>query len=250
MRWMGDTMKSGKVLLTAGSTLVFGLLLFVGFQWWAPSLSAESLTKEEVNQTAKDKYPGTIIKTTKSEGEEYQIEMQLETGVYLIRMDAKSGEVRSIKETIVHAAEETTEKMPQKQLTQNEIMARISSQGDLEQIDFVQEKDNSYYKAVVNKKNEKITLILDPYTGAIIDSTMVADSIITENEAIAIAEKHVKGTGDDTEFYQPSGQTPYYLVEVELEDDRDAVVQVDGYTKEVKTITWEDDEVDDNDGHE
>ena len=74
--------------------------------------------------------------------------------------------------------------------------------------------------------------------------------IITESEAIAIAEKHVKGTGDDTEFYQPLDQTPYYLVEVELEDDRDAVVQVDGYTKEVKTITWEDDEENDNDGPE
>jgi uncharacterized membrane protein YkoI len=248
---MGDTMKIRKVLITAGSTLVFGLLSFVGFQWWAPSLSAESLTKEEVNQTAKDKFPGTIMKTTKSEGEEYQIEMQLETGVYQIRMDAKSGEVRSIKkETIGHTAEATTEKAPQKLLTQNEIKTRISSQGDLEQIDFVQEKDNSFYKAVVNKNNEKITLILDPYTGAIIDSTLVADSIITESEAIAIAEKHVKGTGDDTEFYQPLDQTPYYLVEVELEDDRDAVVQVDGYTKEVKTITWEDDEENDNDGPE
>ncbi|MGG0412284.1 PepSY domain-containing protein [Peribacillus simplex] len=243
-------MKIGKVLITAGSTLVFGLLLFVGFQWWAPSLSAESLTKEEVNQTAKDKYPGTIIKTTTNEGEEYQIEMQLETGVYRITMDAKSGEVRSIKKETIHAAEKTTKKTLLKQLTQKEIKARISSQGELEQIDFVQEKDNAYYKAVVNKNNEKITLILDPYTGTIIDSTMVADSIITENEAIAIAEKHVKGTGDDTEFYQPSGQTPYYLVEVELEDDRDAVVQVDGYTKEVKTITWEDDEENDNDGPE
>lgn len=248
---MGDTMKNRKMLITAGSALVFGLLLFVGFQWWAPSLSVESLTKEEVNQTVKDKYPGTIIKTMKSEGEEYQIVMQLETGVYQIRMDAKSGEVRSLKkETIVHAAEETTENIPEKQLTQKEIKANISSQGDLEQIDFVQEKDNSFYKVVVNKNNEKITLILDPYTGAIIDSTMVADSIITEKEAIAIAEKHVKGTGDDTEFYQPPDQTPYYLIEVELEDDRDAVVQVDGYTKEVKTITWEDDEENDNDGPE
>ncbi|MFD6208937.1 PepSY domain-containing protein [Peribacillus sp. NPDC060253] len=244
-------MKIRKVLITAGLTLVFGLLLFVGFQWRAPSLSAEILTKEEVNQTAKDKYPGTIIKTTRTEGEEYQIEMQLETGVYQIRMDAKSGEVRSIKkEAIVHAAEETTEKTPQKQLTQKEIKSRISKQGDLEQIDFVQEKNNSYYKVVVNKNNEKITLILDPYTGTIIDSTMVADSIITEKEAIEIAEKHVRGTGDDTEFYQPSDQTPYYLVEVELEDDRDAVVQVDGYTKEVKTITWEDDEEDEEDGPE
>ncbi|MGE7904750.1 PepSY domain-containing protein [Peribacillus sp. NPDC094092] len=243
-------MKSGKMLITAGSTLVFVLLLFVGFQWWAPSLSAESLTKEEVNQTAQEKYPGTILKTTKSEGEEYRIEMQLETGVYQIRMDAKNGEVRSLKkESIVHAAEET-ENIPQKQLTQKEIMARISSQGDLEQIDFVQEKDNPFYKAVVNKNDEKITLILDPYTGAIVDSKMVADSIISEKEAITIAEKHVKGTGDDTEFYQPPDQAPYYLIEVELEDDRDAVVQVDGYTKEVKTITWEDDEENDNDGPE
>lgn len=248
-------MKSRRWLVPVGLIVVFGLLSFVGFQWWAPSLSAENLTIEEVNQIAKDKYPGTIIKTTKNDGEEYQIEMQLETGVYQIRMDAESGEVNSIKrkrltkETSDHATEETTKKTPQKQLTQKEIKERISAKGDLEQIDFVQEKDNSYYKAVVNKNNEKTTLILDPDTGAIIDSTKVADSIITEKEAIAIAEKHVKGTGDDTEFYQPPNQTPYYLVEVELEDDRDAVVQVDGYTKEVKTVTWEDDDddVDDND---
>lgn len=113
---MGDTMKSRRWLVPVGLIVVFGLLSFVGFQWWAPSLSAENLTIEEVNQIAKDKYPGTIIKTTKNDGEVYQIEMQLETGVYQIRMDAESGEVNSIKrkrlaeETSDHATEETTKK--------------------------------------------------------------------------------------------------------------------------------------------
>jgi uncharacterized membrane protein YkoI len=243
-------MKNRKWLLTAGVVLVFGLLLFIGFQWWAPSLSAQTLTKEEANQAAMDKYPGDIIKTTRAEGE-YHIEMKLETGVYHIRIDEKSGEVVSIKrqegpkESRQEKPKETTEE--KKRLTQKEIESQISSQGNLESIDFVEEKTSSYYKAVVSKKNEKISLKLDPYTGAIIESTKEPASILTEKEAIAIAEDHLKGTADDVELYQPSNQTPYYLVEVELEDGREATVQVDAYTRLVKTVTWDDVDEDDAD---
>jgi uncharacterized membrane protein YkoI len=235
-------MKYRKWLLTAGVVLMFGLLLFIGFQWWAPSLSAQTLTKEEANQAAMDIYPGDIIKTTRAEGE-YHIEMKLETGVYHIRIDEKSGEVVSIKRQ--EKPKETTEE--KKRLTQKEIESKISSQGNLESIDFVEEKNNSYYKAVVSKNNEKITLKLDPYTGAIIESTKEPASILTEKEAIAIAEDHLKGTADDAELYQPSDQTPYYLVEVELHDGREATVQVDAYTRLVKTVTWDDVDEDDAD---
>jgi uncharacterized membrane protein YkoI len=239
-------MKNKKWIWAACAILVFALIWIIGFQWWAPSLSAQTLTEDDANKAAMDKYPGEIIKTTKSEGE-YQVDMQLKTGIYHIRINAKSGEVNSI-ERDEKALEIPEEKAP-KQLTQKEIEALISSQGDLESIDFVQEKDFSYYKAVVSKNNEKITLKLDPYTGNVIDSTKEPTRTMTENEAIAIAEEHVKGSVDDVDFYQPSDQTPYYLVEVELKDDREVVVQIDAYTREVKTVSWEDhgdDESDDD----
>jgi uncharacterized membrane protein YkoI len=244
-------MKNRKWMLSAGMVLALGLLLFVGYQWWVPSLSAQTLTEEEANKAALAKYPGDIIKTTKTK-DEYQIDMQLETGVYHIRINAENGEVISIKRE-TESKEGTSEKTPDekttetlpKQLTLKEIEALIASQGDLQSLEFVEENGKAYYQAVVSKNNEKITLKLDQFTGEITSKTKEAASIITENEAMAIAEAHVKGEGDDVEFVQPPEQTPYYLIEVELADGEDVIVQVDAYTKAVKSVTREEDTEDD-----
>ncbi|MBZ5753174.1 PepSY domain-containing protein [Metabacillus rhizolycopersici] len=246
-------MKNRKWMLSAGMVLVLGLLLFVGYQWWAPSLSAQTLTEEEANKAALAKYPGDIIKTTKTK-DEYQIDMQLETGVYHIRINAENGEVISIKReteskegTSEKTPDEKTTETPPKQLTPKEIEALIASQGDLQSLEFVEENGKAYYQAVVSKKNEKITLKLDQFTGEITSKTKEAASIITESEAMAIAEAHVKGEADDVEFVQPPEQTPYYLIEAELADGEDVIVQVDAYTKAVKSVTREEDTEDDED---
>lgn len=164
--------------------------------WLAPSISAKDLTEEEANSVVLEKYPGDIIKTTKTE-REYQIELKLETGVYIIKIDAKSGEVKSLEQTV---------------------KAEIPAQEALEQ----PEKENNS----PTKEPTEITLII-------------------EQEAIVIAANHLKGTADsdDIEFHQIPGQTPYYLVDVEIEsgeDDREAIVQVDAYTGEVKSVNWDD----------
>jgi uncharacterized membrane protein YkoI len=243
-------MNNKKWIWTA-ATLVLALIVIVGFQLWAPSLSAQSLTEDEANKAALDKYSGDILKTTKSEGE-YHVEMQLETGVYHIRIDAKSGEVNSIKrvEKPKEVPEETPEKTAPKQLTQKQVEELISSQGELKSIDLVQENNKAYYKAVVSKNNENITLTVDSYSGKIISSTKEKPRILTEAEAISIAEEHVKGTVDEVDFYEPPNQTPYYLVEVEINEDQEAVLQIDAYTREIKTVSWEphdEDESDDDD---
>lgn len=234
-----------------------GLLLFIGYQWWVPSLSAQTLTEEEANKAALAKYPGEIVKTTKTE-DEYQIDMQLETGVYHIRIDARSGDVISIKrdgESKEGTSEKSQDEKPQdeaapetpaKQLTPKEIEVLIAKQGDLQSLEFIEGKDGAYYQATVSKNNEKITLKLDPFTGEIISETKEAASIITEAEAMKIAEAHVKGEADDADFVQPPEQTPYYLVEVELPNDEDVVVQVDAYTKAVKSVTREEDDDEDD----
>lgn len=239
-------MNNRKWLIIVGSVLVISLFIFIGLQWWAPSLSAQTLSEEEAKTVAMDKYPGDIIKTMKTNGE-YRIDMQLKTGIYHIRIDAESGEVISItRESDSKTKEEsplgeTPQKETQKErLTEKEIEAQISSQGHVDSIEYVEEKETSYYKAVVSNNNKKITLKLDPFTGAVIDSLQEAASMITENEAIEIAEKHVNGIGDDADFFDPDGQTPYYIVDVELDDDREAEVQVDAYTRAVKSVIWED----------
>lgn len=236
-------MKKKKWIWTVGAILLIVLLLGFGIQLLSPSFSAQTLTKDEANTVAIEKYPGEIIKTTKNQ-DEYQIEMQLETGVYIIKIDVKSGDILSLER--LDEDEKPVEGTKQR-LTSKEIEEQIASQGELEFIELIQENDNLYYQVIVTKDNEKTSLKIDPYTARIIDSTKestVENEVITEPEAIAIAAEHLKGIADDeAEFHQIPGQTPYYLVEVEIEnedDDREAIVQVDAYTGVVKSVNWDD----------
>ena len=59
-------------------------------------------------------------------------------------------------------------------------------------------------KSIVLKENVELNLKVDPYNGAILDSsqTPVApvsteNILITEKEALTIAAKHLKGIADD-----------------------------------------------------
>ena len=220
------------------------ILIVVGVLWLSP-FSSKSLTEEELKSVALTKYPGEIIRTTKSENE-YEIDMQMENGVYAISMDTNNGTILSLKQI-------ATEEVPLavETLTEAQIKKKIATQGEIQSVLFINEK-NPYYEVVVHKENVEFNLKVDPYNGAIIDSSQspiedpvsTENILITEKEALTIAATHLKGTADDdAELHQPTGQPPYYLVEVEIEngeeEDREAVVEVDAYTGKVKSVNWE-----------
>lgn len=232
--------KNGYII--GGVTLI--ILIVVGVLWLSP-FSSKSLTEEELKSAALTKYPGEIIRTTKSENE-YEIDMQMENGVYAISMDTNNGTILSLKQI-------ATEEVPLavETLTEAQIKKKIATQGEIQSVLFINEK-NPYYEVVVHKENVEFNLKVDPYNGAIIDSSQspiedpvsTENILITEKEALTIAATHLKGTADDdAELHQPTGQPPYYLVEVEIEngeeEDREAVVEVDAYTGKVKSVNWE-----------
>lgn len=235
-------MKKSKSVWITGAIILVVLLVF-GLLWVSP-FSTKTLTEEELKATALTKYPGEIIRTSKSNNK-YEIEVQMESGVYAIRIDTTNGNILSLKQI---ATEEVSPSVAK--LTEDQIKKEIATQGELQSIHFIN-ADNAYYEAVVHKENVEITLKIDPYDGSIIDSTQASieapvsteSILLTEEEALIIAANHLKGDADDdAELHQPSGQTPYYLVEVEIEngeEDREAVVQVDAYTGTVKSVNWE-----------
>lgn len=232
--------KNGYII--GGVTLI--ILIVVGVLWLSP-FSSKPLTEEELKSAALTKYPGEIIRTTKSENE-YEIDMQMKNGVYAISMDTNNGTILSLKQI-------ATEEVPLavETLTEAQIKKKIATQGEIQSVLFINEK-NPYYEVVVHKGNVEFNLKVDPYNGAIIDSSQAPveapvsteNILITEKEALTIAATHLKGIADDdAELHQPTGQPPYYLVEVEIEngeeEDREAVVEVDAYTGKVKSVNWE-----------
>ncbi|MED4403918.1 PepSY domain-containing protein [Metabacillus fastidiosus] len=228
-------MNNKKWIWIAGVSFIVILLLAISFKWWAPSSSAETLTEEEVVKIVLEKYPGKIVKTVKADNK-FEIEMKRDKGTYHLQIDAKSGEVISLE--LVEKVQE--QPLQPKQLTEEEAKAIAASEGTLESIDLIKEKDKSYYEAIVNKNHEKITLQLDTVTGEIIHSTKKRAAIITEQEAIAIASTEAAGKIDDIDLHDNADGTPYYLVEIEPEDGDDMVVQINAYTGEVKSVTLED----------
>ena len=62
---------------------------------------------------------------------------------------------------------------------------------------------------------------------------------ITEEQAKGIALERVNGEIDDID-YESSEEGSYFLIEVELEDDHEATVQVHAITGEIMTVSWND----------
>lgn len=235
-------MKKNKTLWITGGIIL--VVLLVSSVLWLSPFSTKTLTEEELKATALTKYPGEIIRTAKSDNE-YEIEVQMANGVYAIKMDTNNGSILSLKQMATEELSPSVNK-----LTEAQINKEIATQGELQSIHFIN-ADTSYYEAIVHKENVEITLKVDPYDGSIIESSQapieapisMENILLTEKEALTIAADHLKGIADDdAELHQPSGQTPYYLVEVEIEngdEDREAVVQVDAYTGTVKSINWD-----------
>jgi len=231
-----------------GGYIIGGIVLIIfltfGVLWLSP-FSAKTLTEEELKTAALTKYPGEIIRTAKSENE-YEIDIQMDNGVYTIRMDSRNGNILSLKQIVTEEVSPSVETLSVAQIKQE-----IATQGELQSIHLIN-ADTPYYEAVVYKENIEFTLKIDPYNGSIIDSSQAPieapvsseNILLTEEEALTIAATHLKGVADeDVELHQPSGRTPYYLVEVEIEngeeEDREAVVEIDAYTGTVKSVNWE-----------
>lgn len=64
-------------------------------------------------------------------------------------------------------------------------------------------------------------------------------STITEDEAVGIALQQVAGIVDDVEL-ETEDAFPYYLVEIDTNDEREADIQIHAITGEVLSVSWED----------
>lgn len=246
---------------------IAGVALFIlGFVLWQVSstlTSAEPITAAEAQELVQDIYKGEIVEI-KEEGNVYAINIQLDTGIYEIKIDRKSGNVDSMtrisKDTPVTDDKEKptdndnpTDKpeQPEKELTLDEVKEILIQQQkiDIKKVEKKIENNKLVYRAVVQQGNKEINYTVDAITGEIINTTTKEvtqpkpepkpKKRITTEEAKAIALKAVNGVIDDVELEEDDGMN-YYLIEIERNDDEEATVQIDAITGEVISIVWDD----------
>ncbi len=129
-------------------------------------------------------------------------------------------------------------------LTEKQIRQMVKKEyGDVESVMLT---DSVYTVRVENEKIQK-DLTLDGYTGDVLaerkvetQGQSIEEPIITEQQAIQIALKQLKGEVDSVDFEETS-EGGYYLVEIETQED-EATFQIHAVSGKVLSVTWDDDQ--------
>ena len=204
-----------KVSVLLGVIIVVAVMIIVNAVWSPFNRSTEAMSQEEAVSGVLKQYPdGEITKAT-LDGEMYRMELESNSGRYEMTVDARQGDIVSIKQL---------DKAPAKP---------ESDPGETKQ-----PADNpSTPPAEPAENGEK---------GSADGESETAEppaTMITKEYAIKLSLEKVPGTVEDVE-YRESKSSRYYLVEIEREDGREATIQVHAITGKIMTVTWDDEDDD------
>nr|WP_304216086.1 PepSY domain-containing protein [Fredinandcohnia onubensis] len=212
--------------------------------------SAESLSEKDATRLVEKMYSGENTEVSQ-EGDVYKIKFEIESGIYEIDVNRKTGDVTNLTQISQEPREKTQAEI-------RDILAKEKA-GEIKTIEKKNEQDKAYYYATVTKGETEATYKLETTTGKIVDvvenkqqpqtppettpntqepPTKTAQRI-SEQQAIELALKVVSGVVDDVELEEEAGQL-YYFIEIEDAGEEDFTVQVHAISGEVKAIVSED----------
>ncbi|MCP3740525.1 PepSY domain-containing protein [Rossellomorea sp. BNER] len=219
-----------------GMILALTLIVLVIWQWTGKNSSNEPLSRAEASELVREKFNGDIVEITTNK-DVYLISITLDTGDYEVKIDRNNGDIVSLTQ-VNSGKENTSEQLTVKELKEKVL---IEQKGDIVQF----ENKEDYYIAVVEHDSKQTTVKIHSVSGKIIEKsttdiqTKNPPKRLSEKEAQEIALEQVPGNIDDIELEELNGQT-YYLVEIEVDEDQEAVVQINAISGEVMTITRDD----------
>ncbi|MFD1778692.1 PepSY domain-containing protein [Fredinandcohnia salidurans] len=212
--------------------------------------SAEPLSEKDATRLVEKMYSGENTEVSR-EDDVYKIKFEIESGIYEIDVNRKTGDVTNLTQISQEPQEKTEAEV-------RDILAKEKA-GEIKTIEKKNEQDKAYYYATVTKGETEATYKLETTTGKIVDvvenkqqtqtppettpntqepPTKTAQRI-SEQQAIELALKVVNGVVDDVELEEEAGQ-PYYFIEIEDAGEEEFTVQVHAISGEVKAIVSED----------
>lgn len=230
--------------------LFFAFLIYFSWQRFGPTeASAKILSKQAAQKLVQDRYQGTVIQINLTD-KQYHIDLEKKDTIYQIELNAISGKVLSFvkKESKSPPLNEPEVTFKSEDEIRKIILAKVK--GTITSFEKIVNEDETIYKAVVKEGNNQTTLSVDALTGKILSSittqTNTSSRRLTEKEARDIAKKQVNGIVEHI-WLETKGEQTYYLVEIETQDDREAIVQIHSITGNVMSISWDDRSSDDDD---
>lgn len=113
------------------------------------------------------------------------------------------------------------------------------------------EKEDNLYNIRLDALSGKVLMFTKkgttspPPVSPTTTSSNSASKRLTEAEAKEIANKQVNGSVDHV-WLETKGELTYYLVEIQTNDEREAIVQIHALTGNVMSVTWDDHSSDDD----
>lgn len=205
----------------------------------------ETVTKEEIQSRIEQMYGGSVSNLIRK-NDRYIAQIYRQDGLYEIVADTSKGDIISI--TLLEQA--AKQQLPIK--TKDDIQSIVSSEyeGTIERMVLNSETEQPFYAVDIAKDETLITLTIDAFTGSILDSkkkqTTAEQALISKDQAIIKAKTQLTG---EVQYitYEETSDGGYYLIEIESEDDREAVIQVHGVSGEILSVTWDDQDDDEGD---
>ena len=205
----------------------------------------ETVTKEEIESRIEQMYGGAVSNLIQK-NDRYIAQINRQDGLYEIVADTSKGDIISI--TLLEQA--AKQQLPIK--TKEDIQSIVSSEyeGTIERMVLSSETEQPFYAVDIAKDETLITLTIDALTGSILDSkkkqTTAEQALISKDQAIIKAKTQLTG---EVQYitYEETSDGGYYLIEIESEDDREAVIQVHGVSGEILSVTWDDQDDDEDD---
>ncbi|MCQ4088226.1 PepSY domain-containing protein [Saccharibacillus sp. JS10] len=264
---------SSKVWLSTIAVIVGIVALIL----WSPWSSAEpTLSLEQAQQKLLTHYSGKIESASATD-DQYEMRLRTDTGLYAVALSASSGDVQSIQR--LEATEQTRpEVLGHKEV--KKLVEQQTNGGELKQLELqneVEGKTPTYVAVLTDPAGRTLQLTVDAYSGDTLAETELAPApkpnkppssnptdskptdepddpkdnkpvrLLNEKEAEEVARRSLANAGSpikdiDADFRTEDDGQAYYLVEVELEDDREASVQVNAVSGAVQSTTWDGDD--------
>jgi len=217
------------MLVIVGSILCSGVIWFVQHRYFY----VQPISEAEAIRHIETIYNGHVTQVEK-QGNTLEMLFTRENVKYAAILDVTTQKVTAL------IMKEGQSKLL---LTEKQIRQMVKKEyGDVESVMLT----DSVYTVRVENKKIQMDLTLDGYTGELLAEKKVEpqeqpieEPIITEQQAIQIALKQLKGEVDSVDFEETS-EGGYYLVEIETQED-EATFQIHAVSGKVLSVTWDDD---------
>jgi uncharacterized membrane protein YkoI len=213
-----------------------------GIVWKSWASSPVLLSEEEVVQIVLGQYPGEVVSVS-LENDAYVIQIELVKGLYELSVDADEGTINSIRRLEATVPNKIApDKEPSDQLIPDR------EQPDKETPDIIiPDKELPMKESPMKESPVKVPIqepeVVEPTKNPTKNPTLDVDkgsiTLVTREKAAVLSRKQVPGTVHNIEL-RGKDISSYYLVKIITEDNREAVVQVNGISGAIMSVTWDD----------